>query len=811
MKFLNNWTIQMDKLPEYNDFKTPLTEQINKGLCEKIIENKESDYDYTNVNSEVINGTWTVLKDMCKGLEYDKHDVRYFQKCGVGRFYGSSFITLPKKVKHTLFHNSGMIDLDQQKGHPTIAYNLGKKNGKHFSFIKEYIDNSDKIFKDTAEHFGIDIVNNPNNQDRIKWFYNLTIYGGGKDLWYKGLTDPSDKDRALGYEPLQLKTTQLTGFQKGFKENCDELKELIWLNNDPLREHLNKKHSEYPTKATHEKKDCLISFVMGIIENDCLHKAYLYLKKNKLFKHYKLLSLEYDGLCFIPKSTITQDTIDALNTYVKKHTGIEITYVMKPYKKHNIYGDMVDLYNKEMEDFYNSLDENSYEGVFERFNKEYAKVEELSMFVKIKEHDVLFFNKGNLKISYEDIRYEEPVVDKEGNIVGTKDKCFIDKWFEDPKKVKYRNVGVYPNTEKCPGDMLNLWKPFAMEFVDEYTPHLEGKEFILNHIKILCNHDEVVYNWFIRWVAQMIQYPEFKSVAPTLISDEGAGKGTLLKLIAKMLGGNRVLETTTPSRDVWGSNNNLLKNAFLVNLNEMSGKETVGADGQIKGLITDPKITINEKYVSSVVIDSFHRFLITTNNEECIRKKKGDRRNIIIRCSDELCVEMPKNVSRRNDLVEYHNKMHGLLEDQNVIKTMYEYFKNEIEDMSDFRKIPVPETEHDREQQEVNRSTIDIFMENFTREHINFTNDNNEPIMRVMISDLFKQFKRYCEKNRMEYDCNVLKFGLRLKRLNVVGVGQMVKTNKGNARILNIEQMKEYYKLGCLIDIDNTDNDSDSD
>jgi putative DNA primase/helicase len=350
-----------------------------------------------------------------------------------------------------------------------------------------------------------------------------------------------------------------------------------------------------------------------------------------------------------------------------------------------------------------------------------------------------------------------------------------------------------------------------MEFVDEYTPHLEGKEFILNHIKILCNHDEVVYNWFIRWVAQMIQYPEFKSVAPTLISDEGAGKGTLLKLIAKMLGGNRVLETTTPSRDVWGSNNNLLKNAFLVNLNEMSGKETVGADGQIKGLITDPKITINEKYVSSVVIDSFHRFLITTNNEECIRKKKGDRRNIIIRCSDELCVEMPKNVSRRNDLVEYHNKMHGLLEDQNVIKTMYEYFKNEIEDMSDFHKIPVPETEHDREQQEVNRSTIDIFMENFTREHINFTNDNNEPIMRVMISDLFKQFKRYCEKNRMEYDCNVLKFGLRLKRLNVVGVGQMVKTNKGNARILNIEQMKEYYKLGCLIDIDNTDNDSDSD
>ena len=805
MRFLKNWTILMDKLPEYNEFKTPLTEQISKGLCEKIIENKESDFDYTNAKSEVINGTWTVLKEMCKELEYDKHEVRYSQKCGVGRFYGSSFITLPRKVKHTLFHNSGMIDLDQQKGHPTIAYNLGKKNGKDFTYIKEYIDNADKIFQETAEHFGIDIVDNPINQDRIKWFFNLTIYGGGKDLWIKGLTDPSDKDRSLCFEPLELKTTEMTAFQKGFKQNCDDLKELIWLNNDALKEHLNKKHSEYPTKKLHEKKDCLISFVMGIIENDCLHKAYLYLKKNKLLRHYKLVSLEYDGLCFIPKTTITQDTIDALNAYVKKHTGIEIIYVMKPYKKHNIYEDMINLYNKEMEDFYNSINENSYEGVFERFNKKYAKVKQISMFVEINGDEVLFYNKDRLRVSYEDIRYEEPIEDKEGNIVGTKDKCFLDKWFPDPNKVSYKNVGVYPNTEKCPSDILNLWKPFAMECVDEYVPQLETKELILNHIKILCNHDEAVYHWFIRWIAQMIQYPEVKSVAPTLISEQGGGKGTFAILMRKMLGFKKMLETQNAGTDVFGSNNSLMKNAFLVVLDELDGKDTVGVEGKIKGLITEPTLTINEKYVSPIVINSFHRFLITTNNEECIRKKRGDRRNVIIRSSDELCTELPRNYHKKDELVEYHNKMHEYLEDENVVKTMYEYFKNEIEDMADFHKLPIPETEHDREQQEINRCAIDIFMEDFTRVNINFKNDNDEPIMRVMMSDLFKQFKRYCEKTRVVYECNILKFGVRLKRLNIVGMGEMVKTNKGNARVFNIEQMKEYYKLGCLIDIQETD------
>ena len=34
---------------------------------------------------------------------------------------------------------------------------------------------------------------------------------------------------------LELKTTIMTDFQKGFKNDCDVLKELIWLNNDELK------------------------------------------------------------------------------------------------------------------------------------------------------------------------------------------------------------------------------------------------------------------------------------------------------------------------------------------------------------------------------------------------------------------------------------------------------------------------------------------------------------------------------------------------------------------------------------------------
>jgi hypothetical protein len=36
-------------------------------------------------------------------------------------------------------------------------------------------------------------------------------------------------------------------------------------------------------------------------------------------------------------------------------------------------------------------------------------------------------------------------------------------------------------------------------------------KILLNHIKILCNHEEDVYDYFINWIAQMIQYPATKT------------------------------------------------------------------------------------------------------------------------------------------------------------------------------------------------------------------------------------------------------------------------------------------------------------
>ena len=131
---------------------------------------------------------------------------------------------------------------------------------------------------------------------------------------------------------------------------------------------------------------------------------------------------------------------------------------------------------------------------------------------------------------------------------------------------------------------------------------------ILNHIKILCDNEQKVADYFIKWIAQLIQYPAIKTTCPTMVSNERAEKGTLNKFIQKMLRSKKCMETTNPCRDVWGQFNSCMLSPFFVNHNELSKKGAIEAEGKIKALITDGTICVNPKGVNQFEIKSYHRF-----------------------------------------------------------------------------------------------------------------------------------------------------------------------------------------------------------
>jgi hypothetical protein len=283
----------------------------------------------------------------------------------------------------------------------------------------------------------------------------------------------------------------------------------------------------------------------------------------------------------------------------------------------------------------------------------------------------------------------------------------------------------------------------------------------------------------------MIQFPEIKTIMPILISRQGSGKGTLLQLFYKMLGQNKVFETSDPNRDVWGNFNSKMKDCFLVNLDELSKKDLIDSIGKVKALVTNSAMTINEKGISQYSITSYHRFIVTTNSDDPIPTSKDDRRNLIIRSSDE----------KKGDS-KYFDKMYEYLSNENVIRTCYDYFKS-VEGVDKFGLIPMPQTEYQNELKEMNESPMDCWLKRFVLDNY----DKEE--IELFGNETYQLCNDWKTKTGFKYETTCVKLGCKLINMKINGIHKGRHTKKGDTKIFKIQELKDYYKLNNLEDAHN--------
>lgn len=357
---------------------------------------------------------------------------------------------------------------------------------------------------------------------------------------------------------------------------------------------------------------------------------------------------------------------------------------------------------------------------------------------------------------------------------------FIDRWISNNNDIRNKKtMGIF--MKDCPEDAYNLWSQFTMDLVHEYTSKTEAIELFKRHISILCNHEEKVVDFVINWIAFMLQYPEKKSKMLVFVSDEGAGKNTLLEIIKKMIGNKKVFESTNPSRDVWGNFNGQMVDAFLVNLNEISALDFKNANGLVKGLITDPTIMINEKGVKPFGIQSYHHFITSTNNEEAIKPSKNDRRNCLIRCSDEL-IKRNKTPEKVTEINKYLKDIYTMMDDQDSIKTIFEWLKS-IPDLKDFNNADFPLTAFHLTQTELTVTPIELWLRDFVINH------HGETKVEMYAREIFECYKSWFEFNNPEHKCiSSQMLGVRITNFNKT----LIENNhgeKGSYRIFKIPEL----------------------
>ena len=223
----------------------------------------------------------------------------------------------------------------------------------------------------------------------------------------------------------------------------------------------------------------------------------------------------------------------------------------------------------------------------------------------------------------------------------------FDYWLKSKDRRTYSDVVFKPiggkvfSGELIDEETLNLYLGLA------YTPFKSDCGLLLDHIKtIWCKGDEDAYQYILNWLARLMQKPDEQGYsAIILMSEEGAGKNTIVDIIAEALGSHASI--CSRSEDVTGKFNDHLALSVLVFLNEAVWGGNHSGQGTLKTLITDPTITVERKFLPKFLIRNYTHLIFSSNEDWPTALSRKDRRYIILNLDN----------SRANN-TEYFNKIH---------------------------------------------------------------------------------------------------------------------------------------------------------
>jgi hypothetical protein len=320
INFIDNYTIDLSKIPDYDDFKTPFTVSFDKKICELLISGV--DPNITNIMiTKFTNNVYNYIEDD------NKLTVVHNNRHNIGRFYSNndkSPCCHTKFIKHTVFSYQNWLDIDMVKGHASIIRYVLKINGQQSSIFDDIVFNFDKKQKEIASYFqkicGVDL-----DEDNIKYFFNMTIYGGGYSTWINKLQDKADAEK-YGYKVKVIPPgTPIHPFMAKFKMQCEKTMKIVYESNPEIvRRVCDANDTEY------EKMCSTMSYFCGILENHIVYFVYKLILKNKGILPNECLP-ELDGIC-LPRlpGVDYDDIIEKINSALMP---LEISFKIKPYGK----------------------------------------------------------------------------------------------------------------------------------------------------------------------------------------------------------------------------------------------------------------------------------------------------------------------------------------------------------------------------------------------------------------------------------------------------------------------------------------------
>ena len=443
MKFLQEWKIDLEKLPVYALFNKPFSEEIDIHLANQILQDSDE-----RLTPEIKDEFRKMVK--CINPKTNNLQCKYSARYGLGRRYPeypdkvlpnkmanpnygkyySALIAQPRLIKNTIFKYQNWIDVDQKKGHPTIIYCNAKRIGLELPAYKEYLTNFDAYVTELTEYYTED-PEYPITAKDIKLLFNRTIYGGGHSEWARTIEEGEyTKDHngdymydAEGYYILKKDPRPIANskephpFYTKYYNDTQQVIKLVYASNQDMANKVCKDIPDTP-KNLWKRENRTMSYFCGVIEHEITYQAYKFLYNNNLIQD-RNVDWGLDGLTFpsLEQEDI-QEKIYELNAYVRQKTNLDlVTFVVKPFDTSEILENAIERRsnmliqdNENLELAIPSMskpEHTSFEDVAKIFEQRHCKIIDKSIFVKETNDDNIIMSRTQLYTSYEHLTYQK--------------------------------------------------------------------------------------------------------------------------------------------------------------------------------------------------------------------------------------------------------------------------------------------------------------------------------------------------------------------------------------------------------------------
>lgn len=355
------------------------------------------------------------------------------------------------------------------------------------------------------------------------------------------------------------------------------------------------------------------------------------------------------------------------------------------------------------------------------------------------DQEVFFILKtADVRDKYSHLIYYDKTYDVKSNKWTIKRETFIHEWLKDPKIRLFQSVCFSPEglPEKMTKKHYNLFKGYKATLCEVKRNYDIIKPY-LNHIKeVLMNDVEYDYDWFIQYLANLVQNPNKKSgVIIMFQGEQGTGKSIVVDTFAeKIIGNDYAISTSSPERVFFGSFNSLLCNKVFSVINE-AGNELRNCMDKIKDLSVVNNINIEKKGKDPITFVNYNNFVGTTNNLNPFDIAWDDRRFAWFNVNNKYV----GNEKYFNDLVD-------TIEHEDFASSLYHYLLEEVEiTITNFQKSR-PITKEYNNIKSRNLPNVIKFLKSY-KQNIKYrkVRDSNENVSCIKDTDVFTTYKNFCE------------------------------------------------------------------